>query len=83
MTNAQLRVLNEVLVSLFGPAGDGAALLPDVLAALGARDVHVSREALVHELEVASSPEYDERPPEERWGHRLIWDPSDESICVL
>jgi hypothetical protein len=38
---------------------------------------------VVAELIAASSPEYDNRPPSEKWGPMLIWDASDESVCYL
>lgn len=79
----QLRVLAEELGRLFGPAGDRGAYLSELMTALSERGLQLSKEAVVRELEVASSAEYDARPQSERWGVRLFWDPTDESICAL
>jgi hypothetical protein len=76
-------VLNEVLTSLFGPSNEGAAYLKDILRELASRGINASRETVVAVLEAASSAEYDELPAEQRWSQRLIWDPTDESVCTL
>ncbi|WIA17801.1 hypothetical protein OEZ85_009313 [Tetradesmus obliquus] len=83
LSRPQLQALNEVLTGLFGPTNDGAAYLADILRELGNRGINVSREALVAVLAAASSAEYDELPAEQRWSQRLIWDPTDESVCSL
>uniref|UniRef100_A0A383WE42 DNA replication licensing factor MCM3 n=1 Tax=Tetradesmus obliquus TaxID=3088 RepID=A0A383WE42_TETOB len=83
LSRPQLQALNEVLTDLFGPTNDGAAYLADILRELGNRGINVSREALVAVLAAASSAQYDELPAEQRWSQRLIWDPTDESVCSL
>jgi hypothetical protein len=83
LTRPQLQALNEVLTSFFGPTNDGAAYLSDIMRELSNRGIQVSREAVVAVLQAASSAEYDEMPAEQRWSQRLIWDPTDESVCSL
>eukprot|EP00775_Hariotina_reticulata_P010232 gene10232-10392_t len=85
MTASQLAVLNQVLQELLrAPGSDGVgAYLQEVMDKLVERGVKACRTQVVAELIAASSPEYDGRPPSEKWGPMLIWDASDESVCYL
>lgn len=83
MALAQLRVLGQVLRDEFGPDGTLGTTLTDVTQKLAQRGVEVSREALVNELRVAGSAEYDRLPAEKRWGPRCYFDESDQTIGAL
>lgn len=83
MTGDQLNILSNVLAQLFGPKGDQGTFLSDVMQGLAARGVQASREAVIGAIEVAASPGYAKRQPEERWGMWcLLWDATDESLCA-
>lgn len=83
LTQPQLNILSSVLAQLFGPKGDQGTYLSDVMQSLAAHGVQASREAVIGAIEVAASPGYDKRQPEERWGSWcLVWNATDESLCA-